>query len=240
MRWEPSFIKQWTCIGCHFVRISSTPLNRINKRIALWAHSKASPNCRNWFYSIKECPLKLHLRTDYDINRPLGTEFVNNHQEAGLNEFKTSWLNSIQSLVGPSGRGRNKLRTYCLFKSIFETEPYCTHITPFRHRAAFTKFGCGVAPLRIETGRYENKPLEERKCPFYDEVESEIHVIFNCNLYDDFRAELFSKAVILNPDFNNFTLDAELIFLFSNHFMIRSSAKTCFKILQRRAFYMSK
>ena len=116
MGWEPSFIKQWTCTGRHFVRISCTPLNRINKRIALWAHSKASPKCKNWFYSIKECLLKLHLMTDYDINRPLGTEFVNNLQEAGLNEFKTSWFNSVHSAVGPSGRGRNKLRTYCLFK----------------------------------------------------------------------------------------------------------------------------
>ena len=106
--WEPSFIKQWICIGRHFVRISRTPLNRINKRIALWAHSKASPNSKIWFYSIKERLLKLHLRTDYDVNRPLGNEFVNNLQEAGLNEFKTSWLNSI-----PSGRGRNKLQTNC-------------------------------------------------------------------------------------------------------------------------------
>ena len=125
MGWEPSFIKKWTCIGRHFVRISRTPLNRINKRIALWAHSKASPKCRNWFYSIKERLLKLHLSTDYDINRPLGTEFVNNLQEAG-------------------------------------------------------------------------------------------------------------------PDCNNFTSENKLIFLFSNHFMIRSSAKTCFNILQRSAFYTSK
>ena len=90
MGWEPSFIKQWTCIGRHFVRISSTPLNRINKRIALWAHSKASPKCKIWFYSIKERLLELYLRTDYDINRPVGTEFVNNLRETGLNEFKTS------------------------------------------------------------------------------------------------------------------------------------------------------
>ena len=162
MEWEASFIKQWTSIGRHFVRISRTPLNRINKHIALWAHSKAFPKCKNWFYSIKErllklhlrtdydnnrplgtefvnnlqeaglshclsfyipkcknwlysieeCLLKLHLRTDYDINRPLGTEFVNNLQEAGLSQFKTSWLNNIHSAVGPSGKGRNKLRTY--------------------------------------------------------------------------------------------------------------------------------
>ena len=69
---------------------------------------------------------------------------------------------------------------------------------PLRHRAAFAKFRCGVAPLRIETDRYENKPLEHRKCRFCDEVESEILVIFNCNLSDDFWAELFNEAVIVN------------------------------------------
>ena len=81
------------CLYFYFVRFSHTPLNRTNERIyiVLWAHSKASPNCRNWFYSIKE-----------------------------RSSFTTSWLNSIHRAVGPSGRGRNKLRTYCLFKSIFE------------------------------------------------------------------------------------------------------------------------
>ena len=155
--WEPSHIKQWTCVGRHFVRILCTPVSRINKRIALWAYSKASPTSKNWFYYIKERLSRLHLNTDHDINRPIGTEFVKNLREAGLNEFKTRWFNSIHSATEPSGRGRNKLRTYCMFKTVFETEPYCKLIMPLRHRATFAKFRCGVAPLRIETGRYENK-----------------------------------------------------------------------------------
>ena len=180
--WEPSHIKQWTCIGWHFVRISCTPVSSINKRIALWVHSKASPTSKNWFYYIKERLSKLHLNTDQVINRPIGTEFVKNLREAGLNEFKTLWFNSIHRATGPSGRGRNKLRTYCLFKAAFETEPYCKLIMPLRHCAAFNKFGCGVAPLRIETGRYENKPLEQRKCPFCVEVESGTHVFLNIKI----------------------------------------------------------
>ena len=46
---------------------------------------------------------------------------------------------------------------------------------------------------------------------------------------------------ILNPDFNEFTIEEELKFLFCNHFMIRNVAKNCFSnILQKTAFYMSK
>ena len=159
MGWEPSLIRQWSSIGRHLTRISRTPANRINKRIAMWAHSKASHRCRNWFYTIKDRLSKLNLNTDYDINNPIGTDFVENLRVAGLNKFKTDWKDNIRSEVGPSRRGRNKLRTYCLFKSIYETEAYCKTILPLRHRSAFAKFRCGVAPLRIETGRYENRLL---------------------------------------------------------------------------------
>ena len=81
--------------------------------------------------------------------------------------------------------------------------------------------------------------LEERICPFCDEIENEAHVLFNCDLYHDFRNELFRKALNVNPDFNVFSSEEKLIFLFSNHFMIRYTAKTCFNILQR-TFYLSK
>ena len=73
--------------------------------------------------------------------------------------------------VGPSRRGGNKLRKYALFKTVFEAEMYCKKLLPLCHRAAFAKFRCGVAPLPIETGRFENKPLEERKCPFCDNMD---------------------------------------------------------------------
>ena len=91
----------------------------------LWAHSKASPTSKNCFYYIKERLSKLHLNTDHDINRPIGTELVKNLREAGLKEFKTRWFNNIHSATGPSGRGRNKLRRHFLFKTAFETEPDC-------------------------------------------------------------------------------------------------------------------
>lgn len=113
-------------------------------------------------------------------------------------------------------------------------------ILPLRHRAALAKFRCGVAPLQIEIGRFENRSLEERKCPFCNEVESEMHVLLFCSLYDDFRIELFNKALAIEPDFNTLTAENMLIFLFSNQGMIRYIAQTCFGILQRRTFYLSK
>ena len=35
-------------------------------------------------------------------------------------------------------------------------ENYCKILVPFNDRSAFAIFRCGMAPIRLETGRYEN------------------------------------------------------------------------------------
>ena len=84
--------------------------------------------------------------------------------------------------------------------------------------------------------------VQFRSCPFCDEVENEneSHVVLSCYLCDDIRIALFNTALTFNPHFMDLTTEDKLIFLFSNIFMIRITAKTCFNILQRRAFYLSK
>ena len=78
-------------------------------------------------------------------------------------------------------------------------------ILPLRHRSAFSKFRLGVAPIRIETGRYEGLREENRICPFCANniVENELHVILNCEIYKDIRESLFNKALSQNPEFRN-------------------------------------
>ena len=139
--------------------------------------------------------------------------------------------NTCNSRPGNAG---NKLRTYKLFKRTYQTEHYCNIIMPKCHRSAFAKFRCGVAPLRLETGRYEGLPVNERICPFCRAyVENETHVIINCETYECVRESLFQTAVRVCPDFN--LLTEKMIFLFSNSSMIRECAKACWLILQHRS-----
>ncbi len=56
-----------------------------------------------------------------------------------------------------------------------------------RERSLLAQFTFGILPLEIEVGRYHNKPVAERKCPFCAEVEDEIHFLFNCEKYNEFR-----------------------------------------------------
>ena len=61
-----------------------------------------------------------------------------------MENYVINWAARINSNVGPSCRGRNKLRLYKSFKHNYSVENYCKMILPPRHRAAFRKFRCGV------------------------------------------------------------------------------------------------
>ena len=52
---------------------------------------------------------------------------------------------------------------------------------PRKHRSALSKFRSGVAPLRLETGRYEGLEVDQRICPIcHSSVEDEKHVLLHC------------------------------------------------------------
>ena len=78
----------------------------------------------------------------------------------------SDWKASITDESGRRGYGRNKLGTYKLFKSEYAVEENCKIVLPQKHRSAFATFRCRVAPLRIESGRYENLEVGDRTCLF--------------------------------------------------------------------------
>ena len=72
---------------------------------------------------------------------------------------------------------------------------------------------CGVAPLRLETGRYEGLPVEDRKCPFCPvHVESEMHVLLKCEQYTYIRENLFQTAITVHPDFSVLSDNEKFVF----------------------------
>ena len=235
MAWRPSSVRQWSCISNFWCRLGNMDVSRLNKRIALWANRLAGTACKNWFYSVKHKLSSLGLTDHIDIALPIPKlSFKKSVEESMLNLFQIDWLHSIQNVSSTNGRGRNKLRTYRLFKNTFTVEPYCTMILSFCHRSAFSKFRCGVAPIRLETGRYENLPISERKCPFCNSVEDECHVIVDCNLYNDIRVKMLAKAIAICDTFENLPNTDKLVILFTHPALIRLCAKTCFDILKRR------
>ena len=96
-----------------------------------------------------------------------------------MNMHILEWQTQINRESSRSGIRRSQLRTYKLFKTDYVVEDYCKMFIPISHRSAFSKFRCGVAPIRIETGRFEKLEVSQRLCPFYNFVEDEIHVILH-------------------------------------------------------------
>ena len=133
-----------------------------------------------------------------------------------------------------SGRGENKLRTYRLTKREYKTENYCLSRPPLKHRSAFAKFCCGLAPIRIETGRYEGLDVGRRTCPICKNgIEDEKRVILQCSLYDDIRKYLFDKAANVNENFIGLNDTDKLVILFTNVEMINFVPKPAFKFYRK-------
>ncbi len=91
----------------------------------------------------------------------------------------------------------------------------CNHFTvsfPKGHRSSLDKCRCGVVPIQIETGRYENAYGENRLCLFCNDnaIENVEHVILNCCAYNDIRPFLFTSARSIHLNLDNITDDDKL------------------------------
>ena len=107
-----------------------------------------------------------------------------------------------------------------------------------RHMRALAQFRTGVAPIRIETGRYERGrlPVERRVCfKCQNKVEDELHVITACPLYANLRHQLYNSALQINTDFNLLNDRDKLNFILSCPDITKLVARILYEILQTRA-----
>ena len=62
-------------------------------------------------------------------------------------------------------------------------------------RSYFAQLRLGILQIGIETGRYRSIPVNERLCDVCksSDIEDELHFLFKCPKYDDFRATWFKN-----------------------------------------------
>ena len=81
--------------------------------------------------------------------------------------------------------------------------------------------------------------VSDRKCPFcLDVVKDEQHVILVCPLYNDLREILYHRAVARYTHFHNLNNTEKITYLFKDENLVRTLAKTCFLILNRRSSFL--
>ncbi len=107
-------------------------------------------------------------------------------------------------------------------------------------RSAMAKFHMGVAPIKLETGRYTKTPEDKRLCVLcqLNEIESEEHVLIRCPLYCDIRNDLIHAATHIYDNFNDLNDTDKLSFILSDENIIINSSKACHNILKRRQTFM--
>ena len=238
MGWKLPIQRQWFTVCRQWCRFVNMDASRINKIIFLWCVDKANNKKRNWVYHFHNYLCSINLQYICHTNTNFNVKCVLNNFDSAMSRVnEQSWYESVNQYAGPSGHGRNKLRTYKLFKSEFKPEPYVTMIMARSNRSALARFRCGVAPIRIETGRYERNvvPACERTCfNCVNDVEDEFHVLMRCALYDDLRDDLFVRANAVNVSFNDLNDNDKFVYLLNDCNIVNFSASILHRMLIRR------
>ncbi len=237
MGWVPPVVRQWGAVSRLYMRIRNIDPGRLAYRVLQWSDQWAARRKRNQVFRIRQKFDSLGLSHFYNFTSCYASVFVTRKvQEKTFELFTDNWMKSVTQVNSRHGTGGNKLRTYATFKTFYGTEPYTLYDLQRSHRSALSIFRCGVAPLKIETGRFTNTPLTERTCYVCKEdVEDEKHVLLHCPQYQSYRSQLLSKCNFMCPDFDNYNDDQKLGFILSSPEMVFTAAKTCNYILSKRA-----
>jgi hypothetical protein len=153
--------------------------------------------------------------------------------ESGLSQFESQALvdQSVRKWAGVTCVGlkeydekiwratldkeNSKLRSFKLFKTGIRLEPYLSMHISVERRSLLTRFRLGIAPLRIETGRWKKEQLDCRVCTLcrVGDVEDEMHVVMSCSRYSDLRFRLISVALQVYPAFYETSITQRFVYL---------------------------
>ena len=110
-----------------------------------------------------------------------------------------------------------KLSSFVSFKSYFGFEKYLQIVISFEMRS-LTRLRLSAHQLMIEKGRYSGIPRHNRVCPrcSSNEVEDEVHFLFNCTSLDNERSQIILKINAVCKNFTNLDSKNKLIWLMNN------------------------
>ena len=146
MGWFLPIRKQYMSISRFHCRVSRMSEDRLPRKVFKWALAQ---NIRNtWPTKVEKQFETLGLHRLSDVNDVF--EFSEIEQDLSdklLSDCMFKWQATLD-------RGtNNKLRTYRLMKTEFVSEPYLEMPIARKERKVLALVRCGVAPLRLETGR---------------------------------------------------------------------------------------
>ena len=150
------------------------------------ADANANYNSKNWAYQIKSILQQHGLEYIWNQQTELEIPF-NTIKQRILDMYNQKWYSDINN--------SSRLNSYSLYKHEFIFEKYLNVITEPKYKIAMSRFRTSSRELRIETGRYDNTPREQRLCKScnMNKIEDEFHFLLVCPKYRDLRCKYFKR-----------------------------------------------
>ena len=183
MGWIGSGVRRKVEMLRYWNRLMKMDSERLTKKFFTWDFNKRTAT-GNWNSDIYKLFLSLDMTDVYYNNLEVDLDGVRKNLH---DAEKQVWRKEMP--VVP------KLRTYSTFKENYDTEPYVYKVYNRSHRSLLSQFRCGILPIKIETGRYTQIPIEYRLCILCEEnvIEDENHFLFECNFYKTIRNTYFQR-----------------------------------------------
>jgi hypothetical protein len=204
MGWYPNRIKRTLNVLRYWNRIVQMKNDRLTKKV--FTYEYALNKRGSW------CRFVRNTLTDLDLEN-----IYLSQQPCDLVLCKTKLYENYRKEWSDNLKRKPKLRTYVQIKKNFETEKYVKLNLDKNQRSMLAQLRTGILPLHVETGRFSNKKLEDRKCNICNSgsVENEFHFLFHCSHYNHQRLTFFNE---LNSNvFENLEDHVKLSHLFVNN-----------------------
>ena len=146
----------------------------------------------DWFEDIKNLFLSINAPDVLECNVPIinDKQFYRYAEGKLMADYSPQWSTLIQQ--------KPKLYYYKQIKNEYKAENYCYINLKKFQRSLLAKFRLGMFPINIELCRYQRIPREQRFCPLcdLDQVEDELHILFDCPRYCELCKPLFEQAAL--------------------------------------------
>ena len=185
VRWSINCLRLWNRL------LTKSPDSLLYKTFCFDFKNCVRNNRVNWSHNIKVILESINKGYDF-IN--MNSVNINQVTELLCNNQSETWKNDIKL--------KPKLRSYIEFKENYCTEKYIMYNLDRYERSLMSQLRLGILPLRIETGRFKNEPVNERICMMCNNnnVESEYHFLFHCTAYNDQRQIFYNKLLNINKN----------------------------------------
>ena len=179
-------------------RILNLPRHRLIYRVFSWDHAlNCSGTINTWSNEVKTVLYEHDLNQVFDFQQIFSVKDI-------VSKLRQSMTKKQQNELKTECENKPKLRTFITFKDYEKLPAYIGKPLSFIERKTMCKLRLGILPIRMETARYVRPvlPEDQRLCYCNDgNIESEYHVMFICQKYQQLRQAWLSK--ISCPDHFN-------------------------------------